>query len=441
MSEVTNRFTIESGIHFKMPATVDPARFFYRAEGWDYDENNPSTVTAPLLEYLNGLETVREQAEGQDLRTCIFASCAPTAVGHSMVSATVLVQSTIVGSAVYYNAPTEGPVPALPITSSTPKTTSPTTQPQTPPASTPENEPPAENEPPIEQQPPPSQAPGSPEVPPQGSVSSVEVVIISTGGSEDAAVPETTFVRTTTIDGQAQQQTVVSPAPVANPPPGEVTLVREVTSNGQTLTETIISISAPTPAQASEETIVTTVTGANGAQSTLTLVSVVPDTAPRPSEVTLVTTATVDGTPVVQTIVSLSAADQDGNDSEEGGTGVPGGQALVTTTRTIVSDGQTYVQTIVSPEETASSPEETTFIRTSTAGGTTLVQTVVSRLGGGDGDGNGDGVGSTPSATGDAAGSGYTGPAVANVGLTLNAAGKGLAGMVPMIAVGLILNL
>ncbi|KAG8165574.1 hypothetical protein KVR01_004126 [Diaporthe batatas] len=443
MSEDLQRFTIQSGIHFKMPATVDPARFFYRAEGWDYDDNNPSTVTAPLLEYLNSLETVREQAEGQDLSTCIFASCAPTAVGHSMVSATVLVESTTVGPAVYYNAPTEDPVPALPI--STPKTTSPTTQPPPPPASTSGNELPTGSEPPTEQQSPPLQAPDSPEVRPpnQGSVSSVssvEVVIISTGGSGDVAVPETTFVRTTTLDGQAQEQTVVSPAPVANSPPGEVTLIREVTSNGQTLTETVISVSAPPPTKVSEETIVTIVTGANGAESTLTLVSVAPDVAPRPSEVTLVTTATVDGNPTVQTIVSLAGANQGGNDSEGGVTAGPGGQALATTTRTIVSNGQTYVQTIISPVETASSPEETTFVRTSTSGGTTLVQTVVSRLGGG-ADGDENGVGSTPSATGDAASSDYTGPAVSNGGFRLDGSGKGLAGSVAIIAVGLILDL
>ncbi|POS70648.1 hypothetical protein DHEL01_v210960 [Diaporthe helianthi] len=449
ISESTNTYIIQSGIHLKMPATVDPARFFYRAEGWDYDFNNPSTVTAPLLEYLNGLETVREQAEGQDLRTCIFATCAPTAVGHTMVSATVLVQSTEIASAVYYNAPTGEPAPALPI--STMKTTSPTTQPPLPPASTPGNEPPSENEPPTENEPPPEQAPDSHGVPPptQSSVSSVEVVIISTGGSGDMEVPVTTFVYTNTIDGQAQEQTVISPAPIANPPLEEVTLIRQVTSNGQTLTETMVSILAPPPTQASEETIVKTAAGANGAESTQTLISIAhtgtPDAAPRLSQVTHITTATVSGTPVVQTIVSPSAANQAGSDSGGGVTGErASGQALaMTTTRTVLSDGQTYVQTIISPEETGTPPEETTFVRTSTSGGTTLVQTVVSRLGGGGADGNMDGAGPVPSATSGSAGSNYTEPVVfVNGGLKLDASGgNGLAGMAAMIALALILNL
>lgn len=446
--ETTYSYTIQSGKHLIMPATADPARFFYRAEGWDYDNRNPSTVTAPMLDYLESLETVREQMEGHDVRTCIFATCAPTAVGHSMVSATVLVESTEVASAVYYNAPTSDQIPALPI--STPDTTSPTTPPPAPPpAQTPDNEPPAEQQPP-------SPVPDSPEAPaPAPTRSSVEVIIVTTGGSDgetvtittalaggDAAVPDTTFVRTTTIDGQAQEQTVVSPAPLATPPPGEVTLIREVTSNGQTLTETFVSVSAAPTAQASEETIVTTVTGADGAQSTLTLISIAPGTGPQPSEVTFVTTATLNGTPVVQTIVSVSAANQGGSDSEGGITGAPGAQALATTTRTIVSDGQTYIQTLISPVETGSSPGDTTFVRTATSGGSTLVQTVVSQLPSGGAGGNEDQAGSTPSATGGSAGSESSGPVVVNGGVGLDpSAGKGLAIMAAVMAVGLILDL
>jgi hypothetical protein len=398
-----------------------------------------------MLEYLASLETVREQMEGHDVRTCIFATCAPTAVGHSMVSATVLIEATEVASAVYYNAPTSDEIPALPIT--TPGTALPTTPPPPPPASTPDNEPSTEQQPP-------SQVPDSPEVP-APTQSSVEVIIITTGGSDgevatittanaggDAAVPETTFVRTTTIDGQAQEQTVVSPAPIATPPPGEVTLIREATSNGQTLTETFVSISAAPTAQTSEETILTTVTGANGAKSTLTLISIAPGVAPQLSEVTLVTTATLDGTPVVQTIVSVSAANQGGDDSEGGITGAPGAQALVTTTRTIVSDGQTYVQILISPEETGSSPGETTFVRTATSGGTTLVQTVVSQLPSGGAGGNDNGAGSMPSPTDGSAGSENSGPALVNGVVVLDPpAVEGLFVMATAIVVGLIINL
>lgn len=425
-----------------MPATADPSRFFYRAEGWNYDGNSPATVTPPMLEYLAGLQTVWEQMSGQDVRTCIFPTCAPTAVGHKMVSATVLVESTQVASAIYYNAPTTSDnIPALP--SSTPETTWPTTTPPPPPASTPVNTLPAEQQPPS-QVPDSPDAPASPEVP-APTQSSIEVVIISTGGSDEViatittavaggnpAVPETTFVRTTTIDGQAQEQTVVSPAPVASPPPGEVTLIREVTSNGQTLTETIVSVSAAPTAQASEETIVTTITGADGALSTQTIISIAPGVAPRPSEVTLVTTATLDGTPVVQTIVSVSAANQGGNDSGGRITGALGTPAQETVTRTIVSDGQTYVQTLISPVETGSSPSETTFVRTATSDGTTLMQTVVSQLPSGGAGGNAGGQGSTTSAT---SGSEYSGPAVVSEGAALNPfAGKDLAVMAVVVA-------
>lgn len=438
----TDLYTIQTGKHLTMPATADPARFFYRAEGWDYDTKNPATVTPPMLEYLASLETVREQMEGHDVRTCVFATCAPTAVGHSMVSATVLVESTQVASAVYYNAPTSDEIPALPIT--TPEMTSPTTPPPPPPAPTPDNEPPTEQQPT-------SQVPDSPEVP-APTQSSVEVIIITTGGSDgeiatittaiaggEEAVPEMTFVRTTTIDGQAQERTVVSPAPIATPPPGEVTLIREVTSNGQKLTETFVSVSAAPTAQVSEETILTTVTGADGAQSTLTLISIAPGVAPQPSEVTLLTTSTLDGTPVVQTIVSVSAANQGGSGSEDG---ITGAQALATTTRTIISNGQTYVQTLISPAETGSSPGETTFVRTATSGDTTLVQTVVSQLPSSGAGRNEDGGGSVASPTDGSAGSESSGPALVNGVVVLNPpAVEGLVVMAAAIAVGLTINL
>lgn len=434
--ERTQSYIIQTGKHVTMPATADPARFFYRAEGWDYDGHNPATVTSPMLEYLAGLQTVWEQMSGQDVRTCIFATCAPTAVGHKMVSATVLVEQTEVASAVYYNAPTSEGIPPLP--SSTTETTSPTTPPPQPPVSTPVNTPPAEQQPP-------SQVPDSPEAPdtpevPAPAPSSVEVIIIPTDGSDEGiatitsvvaggnqAVPETTFIRTTTIDGQAQEQTVVSPAPVSSPPPGEVTLIREVTSNGQTLTETFVSVSAAPTAKAPEETILTTITGSDGALTTQTIISIAPSVGPQLS-VTLVTTATLDGTPVVQTIVSVSAPNQGGNESGDMTTGAPGAPAQETTTRTIVSDGQKYVQTLVSPAETGSSPGETTFVRTATSDGTTLVQTVVSQLPSSGAGGNGGGEGPATSATSGSAGSIYSGPAVVSEGsATKQYAGKILA--------------
>lgn len=447
-AERTELFTIQTGKHVTMPATADPSRFFYRAEGWNYDGNSPATVWPPMLEYLAGLQTVWEQMNGQDVRTCIFATCAPTAVAHKMVSATVLVESTQVASPVYYNAPTSETPPALPI--STPDTTLPTTSPLPPPVSTPETTPPPAQQPPAQQAPSPvpnkSEAPNSPEAP--GPVrSSVEVIIIPTGGSGEEVepitttvaggnqgVPETTFVRTTTIDGQAQEQTVVSPAPVATPPPGEVTLIREITSNGQAFTETFVSVSAAQSAQASEETILTVIVGSDGARTTQTLISIAPGVAPQPSEVTLVTTATLDGTPVVQTIVSVS----DGNESGDRVTGAPGTPALETVTRTIISDGQTYLQTLVSPAETGSSPGETTFVRTATSDGATFTQTVVSQLP--SGGGNPGGEVSMTSASG-SAGSEYSGPAVSE-GVALSSfAGKGLVGMVVATVIGLILGL
>lgn len=89
-----------------MPATTDPAKFFYTADplGWNVGPN-PATVTPAMIEYLAGLETVVEQMSGEDIRTCTFATCAQTAVGHSMVSASVLIQATETAEAVHYTAP------------------------------------------------------------------------------------------------------------------------------------------------------------------------------------------------------------------------------------------------------------------------------------------------------------------------------------------------
>lgn len=89
-----------------MPATTDPAKFFYTAHGSDWaSDHSPATVTPAMVEYLAGLETVVEQMSGQDIRTCTFATCAQTAVGHSMVSASVLIQATETAEAVHYTAP------------------------------------------------------------------------------------------------------------------------------------------------------------------------------------------------------------------------------------------------------------------------------------------------------------------------------------------------
>lgn len=90
-----------------MPATTDPAKFFYTADplGWNVGPN-PATVTPAMIEYLAGLQTVVEQMSGEDIRTCTFATCAQTAVGHSMVSASVLIQATETAEAVHHTAPT-----------------------------------------------------------------------------------------------------------------------------------------------------------------------------------------------------------------------------------------------------------------------------------------------------------------------------------------------
>lgn len=89
-----------------MPATTDPAKFFYTANGSDWASgHSPATVTPAMVEYLAGLETIVEQMSGEDIRTCTFATCAQTAVGHSMVSASVLIQSTMTAEAVHYTAP------------------------------------------------------------------------------------------------------------------------------------------------------------------------------------------------------------------------------------------------------------------------------------------------------------------------------------------------
>ncbi|KAL1870676.1 hypothetical protein Daus18300_004996 [Diaporthe australafricana] len=434
--ERTQLYTIQSGKGITLPATTDPARFFYRAEGWDYDTRNPATVTPAMLEYLAGLETVVEQMTGQDVRTCIFATCAATAVGHSMVSATVLVESTEVGQAFFHTAAGPSTSPSTP-PANTPEVTPPTTPPAT------QQTPPVQDSPSTEQQQQqPSPAPAEPEVSPPAQ-SSVVVIVPSieiSGGAAAttrAATGETTLVRTTTVGGQVEEQTVISPAPIATPPPGEVTLIREVTSNGQVSTETIVSVSAAASGQASEVTFLTTVTGSDGAPSTLTMVSISNAAGPQPSEVTLVRTTTSGGAEVVQTIVSISPGNQDADGSDGGPTGAAQ-QTLAqeTSTRTIVSNGQTYVQTVVSPVETGGSPGETTFVRTTTSDGATFAQTVVSPLPSGSGDGNQDGGGTATLTTGGSAGSAYTGPAVVGGASAQNiCAGKGLAVVAVVIAV------
>lgn len=426
--ERTQLYTIQSGKGVTLPATTDPARFFYRAEGWDYDTRNPATVTPAMLEYLAGLETVVEQMTGQDVRTCIFATCAATAVGHSMVSATVLVESTEVAQAVFHSAPGPSTSPVKP-PASAPEVTSPTTPPAT------QQTPPVQDSPSTEQQQP-SPVPAEPGVSPP-SQSSIEVIVPSveiSGGAAAttrAATGETTFVRTTTIDGQVEEQTVISPAPIASPPPGEVTLIREVTSNGQVSTETIVSVSAAASAQASELTYLTTVTGPDGAPSPVTMVYVSNAAGPQPSEVTLVRTTTSGGAEVVQTIVSISPGNQAADGSGGGATGAAQETpAQETSTRTIVSNGQTYVQTVVSPVGTGSSASETTFVRTATSDGVAFAQTVVSPLPSGSGDSNEDAGGTATLTTGGSAGSSYTGPAVVGGASAQNAcAGKGLAVM------------
>ncbi|KAI3400617.1 hypothetical protein diail_2329 [Diaporthe ilicicola] len=439
--ERTQLYTIQSGKGIILPATTDPARFFYRAEGWDYDGHNPATVTPPMLEYLAGLQTVVEQMSGQDVRTCVFATCAATAVGHSMVSATVLVESTEVAQAVFHDAPATTTSPPPP-PANTPETTSPSTPPPVQQTSA------AENPSPAGQQPP-SQVPAEPEVspPPQSSVevitTSIEDSVGTPATTRDEAGPETTFVRTTTVDGHVEEQTVTSPVPVAAQSPGEVTLVREVTSNGQVLTETIVSVSAAPSAQASEVTLlVTTVTGPDGAASPSTMVYAA---GPESSEVTILRTTISGGTEVVQTIISLSAAKNQGG-GDAGGDITGAAQqtpALATSTRTVVSDGQTYVQTVVSPVETGGSPGETTFVRTVTSDGATFAQTVVSQLPAGGAGGNADAEGgATASSMSGPAGSAYTGPAVVGAGaLQSSSAGKGLVVMAVVFAVGFMIDL
>ncbi|KKY31318.1 hypothetical protein UCDDA912_g08726 [Diaporthe ampelina] len=413
--ERTESFIIQTGKHIAMPATTDPARFFYRAEGWNYDGNSPATVWPEMLEYLAGLQTVWEQMEGQDHTGDDLAY-------HATPAAACFDPPEHARAAAGFDAPGCATCRATATLAG-------------------------------------------------GSDGAIATITTGVAGG-NPVVPDRTFIRTTTVNGQAEEQTVIAPAPIATPPPGEVTLIREVTSNEQTLTETIVSVSAaPTAlaseetivrtvtgpdgavstqtlvsvsaaptALASEETIVRTITGPEGAVSTQTLVSVAPGVGPQPSEVTLVTTATLDGTPVVQTIVSISAANQGGSESGDMITSASGTPAQATVTRTIVSDGQTYVQTLISPVETGSSPGETTLVRTTTSDGTTLVQTVVSQLpSGGTGGGEG-GEGSTASATSGSAGSEYSGPAVVSEGAALNhRAGKGLAVMTVVVAVGLIL--
>lgn len=103
--DLTSR-TVDYDSKLIMPATTDPAKFFYTAHNSDwYFGSNPATVTPAMVEYLAGLQTVVEQMSGEDIRTCTFATCAQTAVGHSMVSASVLVEATETVEAVHYTAP------------------------------------------------------------------------------------------------------------------------------------------------------------------------------------------------------------------------------------------------------------------------------------------------------------------------------------------------
>lgn len=309
-TERSQLYAIESGKHVTMPATTDPARFFYRAEGWDYGEDSPATATSVMLEYLAGLQTVSEQLAGQSLGSCSIMTCEVTGVIHSMISATVLVEATEVGPAVYSIAPTRDGITALPV--NTPETTSPATPAPAPPVVTPQVTPPAE-----QQQP--SQAPYSPEAP------------------DSPKVPVPTL----------SSQTVTSPAPIAATPPGEVTLIREGTSNGQILTETIISVSAAPTAERSEETVVTTAT-MDGTPVVQTIISISPaedqgrndsegvvtGAAGAPAQETVTRTIVSDGQTYVQTLISPA---QTGSS--------PGETTFV---RTATSDGTTLVQTVVS---------------------------------------------------------------------------------------------
>lgn len=303
-TERSQLYAIEIGKHVTMPATTDPARFFYRAEGWDYGENSPATATSMMLEYLAGLQTVSGQLAGQDLGSCSIMTCEVTGVIHSMISATVLVEATEVGPAIYSIAPTSDGITALPV--NTPETASPASPAPAPPVVTHQVTPPAE-----QQQP--SQAPDSP------------------------AAPVPTL----------SSQTVNSPAPIAATPPGEVTLIREGTSNGQILTETIISVSAAPTAERSEETVVTTAT-MDGTAVVQTIISISPaedqggddskgvitGAAGAPAQETVTRTIVSDGQTYVQTLISPAQTSSS-----------PGETTFV---RTATSDGTTLVQTVVS---------------------------------------------------------------------------------------------
>ncbi|POS73418.1 hypothetical protein DHEL01_v208184 [Diaporthe helianthi] len=393
-----------------MPATTDPAKFFYTADplGWDVGPN-PATVTPAMIEYLAGLETVVEQMSGEDIRTRTFATCAQTAVGHSMVSASVLIQATETAEAVHYTAPApsstgrstaEGPSPpkttavapsaeqsASPAPTSTPASTTggPPEPEQPPPQGQPSDAQPAQS---SIQAPPSGESP-APEQPskPSKSISSVEVTII-TGQGSDGVPPvgtlvgsdispvapiETTFVRTVTPEGQTLIQTVVSP--VATPRPAEVTLVETVTSEGQPVVQTLVSILPPPKIQASEITLVRTATS-DGSTVLETVVSVSQAAVGegQAPEVTLVETITAGGSTVYETLVSVVG----GSGGREQASQAP----QVTFLRTVTSDGQTEeVQTVVSAAPTGDAPAQTTFPRTVVSDdGQTYSQTVVSPM-------------------------------------------------------------
>ncbi|KAH8780263.1 hypothetical protein F5883DRAFT_541555 [Diaporthe sp. PMI_573] len=322
-----------------MPATTDPAKFFYTADplGWSVGPN-PATVTPAMIEYLAGLETVVEQMSGQDLRTCTFATCAQTAVGHSMVSASVLIQATETAEALHYTAPapssTERSTAEAP---SPPETTAvpPSTQQPPSPAPTSVSNP---DDTPSPEQPSPSQETPVSEQPPSQSQPSAEQPVSPVA---TASPGEVTLVETITSDGQPIVQTLISILPTPDVQASEVTLVRTATSDGSTVLETVVSVSqAPVgDSQASEVTLVEAVTS-GGSTVYETLISIAPasggsNQASQASQVTFLRTVTSNGQTQVQTVVSAAPT---GN-----------APAQTTFTRTVVSDGQTYSQTVVSP--------------------------------------------------------------------------------------------
>ncbi|KAG8161043.1 hypothetical protein KVR01_009307 [Diaporthe batatas] len=419
-----------------MPATTDPAKFFYTADplGWDVGPN-PATVTPAMIEYLAGLQTVVEQMSGEDIRTCTFATCAQTAVGHSMVSASVLIQATETAEAVHYTAPApssterstaEAPSPpaTTAVASPTEHSASPAPTLVSPPDQPPEPEQPPSQGQPSDEQPAQSsvQALPSEESPvpqqPNNPISSVEVTIITGEGSNGAAPSrtpvgseaasvaptETTFVRTVTPGGQTLIQTVVSP--VANPAPAEVTLVETVSSDGHSVVQTLVSILPPPNVQASEITLVRTATSeGNTVLETVVSISQAAVGDSQASEVTLVETITSGGSTVYETLISIAHGSAGGEQASQA--------RQVTFLRTVTSDGRTQVQTVVSAASTGDSPAQTTFTRTVVSDGQTYSQTVVSPIASETSTGSSGASASSPVVTADA------GDNLAQLGLTV----------------------